>query len=755
MAIFIKKVKEKISRWAIFCLFFCFLLGIAIFNQQAVFAAFVEPTAQPPEKNMPEYIMIGSDDQARSGKLRLGSSDNSNIQYQLEVLGEGADINDVVVEEGLTVDAQGSSATLYVDSVKNQVAIGTLNPLSDLTVDGNVTINAFGLGSGLSAWSDSEDEHTIYGTTTNSSYAGLAGVGTTADNYGVYGYNYSGIAVKGENTSNDISGVYGQATDGIGIYGSNINSDSQWAGYFSGRLESNKDVSGAKFVPTQLQQSLVPYTSGQTVADYEYINKALHYFDGTYVWATKHNRITKIRAADGFRIFEREIDNTEWLACAGCNKDEITDLIFDGNNIWVTVFASTGTNLVRLAKLDPYTGVSVCDNRSGSAYDFEQPRSLAFDGQYYWILDRSVLDLPVTDGGTLFKINNLCQRVQDDGGSDITIILADGSAGHEVDFYWGKVIYNGSFFMVTGREYNTDQVVVFNVNPSSLKAVGWTDFTASEHYNPIDIIFDNYYYWVSNNGTASNADNSITKFFLSPDKICTAPNFDPDNPVSCTVDTDCDSAPGSGDGACFAQPVEFGTYIFTSITEPRQLAFDGTYVWVNNDQWNEYGVARLLASDPSQQAHFMENDRTYGVLFDGSSIWASTNGSVIKKLYSGSGYGLNDLSQTLTLWQNAPLFGAGFGSHAEGDPRPGYPQEGSINISESGQIGEGATAGGELEVGNNVWGGSSDTTINVSSGGTSNCSGTADCFNCPEGQFIKNIITDSQGVVTQIECRPL
>jgi len=730
-----RTTRQRLTKWAIFCLFFCLILLISIFGLKPALADFQEPIAQPPEENQPGFITVGSDHQVKSGKLRLGTDDmTAPFDYQLEVRKTGANINDVIIDNDLIVDTD----TLYVDSFNHRVGIGTSTPFEKLSVDGNMIISNELTGIGLAGWS--EDDHALYGKTSDSSYAGVYGMGTGADSYGVAGYNYDGTAVEGINTTNSISSVYGESANGMAVYGTNSYAQGLWAGYFVGRLESSVDVSGAKFVPTQLQASLVPFTSGQIVTDYDYVNKSLHYFDGTYVWASKHNKLTKIRAADGFRIFEKEIDNSVW------SDNDITDVIYDGNYIWATV---TGNQIypgndkpLRIAKIDPTTGETVCDNinpLSGSSYTLSDARSVAFDGQYYWVLDR-----PAVDQGVLIKISNLCEQVS--GGQ---IVLANGTADSEVNFYSGKVIYNGSYLVVTGSDYSTtyrDRVVIFNANPSSGKAVGWKDFTADSHYNPADIFFDNYFYWVTNKGSTNHADNSITKFYYS-DKICTFSNDKQGD--SCVTDRDCDVT--GDDGACFPMPEEFETYTISSISNPFLIAFDGTYIWVANDNWNEPGVVRLLAADPIQQLGLLPNNRILGVMFDGTYLWASTNGYKIKKLYTGTGYGGTDLSEVLTLWQNPPIYDDPWGN--PGDPRSGYPQSGSINIDGSGRVGEDVKAEGELEVSNNLWGEEKEDGSDViENGGSPLGQGT---YNCPEGHFVKNIITNASGEVTQIECRPL
>ena len=691
MRINTKKTKLQHTKWAYYSLFFSIFMILMLSGGQKVWAAFTEPTGQPPQENLPGYLDVGGENQAKSGKLRLGNSDNTNINYQLEVTGEGAKIDNTVIDTDLTVDG----GTLYVDSQNNRVGIGTLSPSDKLTVQGNVSIDAVGLGIGLSAWSESTDQHALYGTTADTSYAGVAGVGTTASNYGVYGYNFSGIAVLGENTSNEISAVYGSATDGRAVYGDNTNPYGLWAGYFTGRLETNQDVSGAKFLSTDLRSSIIPFTSGQITSEYNYIDPApydgapaVKYFDGTYLWGFRGPYVHKVRASDGFRISTLDVGNFP------------TGLTYDGQDIWVTV---GGESPSLVLKIDSYSGSVLCNYST-----LTNARGLVFDGSNYWVLDRIS-----ADESRVVKLDGSCSY------RDEISLAADTG----VDVLDGKIIFNGSYLWIIGKD-TANNGIVFNINPSNGKAVAWSDLVGLD---PRNIFYDNYYYWTTNYG-----DGTLTKFVLT-DRVCTAPGeFDPDNIQYCSTDSDCDSAPGSGDGACFALPVNYKTYNLGDGSQPRELAFDGTYLWVGT----QLGTFRLLTADPAVGASFDTLDfQASGLVFDGTYLWAST-GAVLKKVFSGTGYGLTDLGGTLTLQNNDPLI----------------LQTGDINVDGSAQVGEDVKSD-ELNVSENVWGPEESDGSDVhENGGDSLDQGT---YDCPDGHFVKNIETNASGEVTRIECRPL
>ncbi len=87
---------------------------------------------------------------------------------------------------------QNNSSTLFMIKNNGNVGIGTTNPNYKLDVNGgsNIAINA-----------TSTNNYAIYGKTAGSGTAGVLGEGSSAGNWGVYGYNgYGGVAVRGYST---------------------------------------------------------------------------------------------------------------------------------------------------------------------------------------------------------------------------------------------------------------------------------------------------------------------------------------------------------------------------------------------------------------------------------------------------------------------------------------------------------------------------------------------------------------------------
>jgi hypothetical protein len=655
------------TKWAFFGLFFCLCLVLALASQK-VFAAFIEPANQPPEGNAYEFLRIDGDNQAKSGKLRLGSDSTGPMTYQLEVLGEGAVMNQVIADNNIKVN--DSSNTLFVDAAKNRVCVGSCLNVAGTRLEvsgGSLAING-GNVTGLSAYSTASGANTeaLYGQGATAGIQGAASGSNTA----VLGWA-QGTAVAGFSTSGHQ--IYGNSLQGVGVYGANTNYSGLWAGYFSGRLETNNDVSGAKFVPTALGPSLVPYTVGQTISEYAYPNANPAYFDGTYIWAIGGNKLYKIRANDGFKIFETTVGTAP------------TSVAFDGQYIWVTVAYSDSTP-DRILKLNPLTGSG---NGLGSVVldDTDNPQSVVFDGLFYWAVNAS---------GRVIKFSSTCANL--------------GAINTEHQLV--KMVFDGMYLWALANDRH-----VYKINPSDMS---YTDFNGFVGSNPQDMLYDNYYFWVANQD-----DDTVTRLY----------------------------ADVSG------QLQVLGTYAVGD--GPKYLAFDGGWLWVANT--NSSTVTRLSAADPRQDGtcsggvcqgnlagqscttnydcntdHRVDFSLGYvpvGMNFDGTHIWVGSNGTALKKYYSGRGWSTTDLSGTLTLQNNNPLI----------------QQNGSISITGSGRIGQSATAAVDLSVAGKVWGTESagDT---IGDGTNPLGPGT---FSCPDGHFVKNIVTNGAGEVIRIECRPL
>ncbi|MFH0804713.1 MAG: hypothetical protein V1916_00795, partial [Patescibacteria group bacterium] len=279
--------------------------------------------------------------------------------------------------------------------------------------------------------------------------------------------------------------------------------------------------------------------SQRALFSYGVSNLSVKRYDGTNLWVADGSYLRKVRAEDGFTVFRQSL---------GSGSARATDVLYDANSVWVAV---SGDNLV--TKMNPYTGATIC------SVGVANPKSIIFDGQYYWVTGTG------TGGvGTVTKISSSCTA-----STPITVTTAS--------YTLGKLLFNGSHLWALATENATGAGSVININPGTSQAVRWDGVIGS---SPTDILYDNYFYWVSNGGNGT-----LTRFYLLDAKVCSVKNGD--QLISCQADSDC-----VGFGGCFALPQSFGTYDVNSATttsggthetdQPLHLAFDGSSVWVTN-----------------------------------------------------------------------------------------------------------------------------------------------------------------------------
>ncbi len=718
-------------KWAIFSLFFCIsLAAVTLFLHEAE-AAISTPTAEPPGDNTPTYLNIGDENQGKIGPLRLGTSDTSTpYDYQLEVLGAGALLSSGTAD--LSIAVNQTSDTFYIDPTSHRLCIGSCLEVlgSRLEInDGTFDIQG-GIHTGLAAVS--QDAPALYG---NGGDYGIEGFGSGAGNAGIYGFSTNSTAVSGSSTTFASSAIAGFTTTGYGIYATNTNSLGRWAGYFQGRLESSLAASGSKFLARRPSQSLVPYTAGQVVAIYPIGDVQVHTFDGTNIWVTQGSTLYKIRTSDGFIELEKDIGT------------DVTDVMYNLRNVWVTQAGTTD----KVKKLDTFTGATEC---STTVYD---PQAIVFDGESYWVSGSTA------DGanGVIVKLNESC-AIQNTN----TVVTSD-------PVQLGRLLFTGKRLWAIAHDTDTGEGVVIAENPSRRLSTdsgnrcydnAATCQNAASYIvnlinnNPADILYDNYYFWVT---STIGQTGQIERFYPAATKICAAAHPDTGQEVACTVDDDCLDVDSHNLGGCFQKPQDMGAY--HTGQSAGAVIFDGTYLWITNPA--EQKLVRLLAADPSQEGicessvcsgglsgnacsadyDCNTNHRTdfslgftpTGMVFDGTYLWLSS-GTGVTQIYAGTGYGTTDLSSTITL-QSKPTL---------------TQQQGQILLNGSGKVGDGLSTSGDVSADTNIWGDEADTVIDVSDG-TANCGGTANCFNCPDGYYITNIIDDGSGVVSQIVCRPL
>jgi len=671
----IKKQLNKINKLAIICLSFVILVIALVFSLRTSWAAWQEPSSPPPQGNTSLLIDIGPDDQAKAGYLRIDPNFNpndtppDNITHALEIKGDGAKINTLNVNGNLVVD----NYTLFVNSNTKRVGIGTNTPTAKLSVEGGglVVAKAPITTTAISATASGANSHGIYSVSTAPNSAGVYGVNNSAGGYGVWGDTLTCAGVYGKGTGSTGIGVMGITVSGnSGVYGINNElAGNYWAGYFKdARLEATDEVVGAKFLPTKLQNSLVPYTTGWEVGSYEIAEHPDYLaFDGTYIWTANNESasFSKIRASDGQEVFERSLPSLLGVPIP-------LDITFDGSYIWVSY--RYGDEDGYISKFDPSNG-GILDTYTFDV-DVRPNRIIStFDGtnSYIWASSSTgrVTRIRLSDGNQCYYTTGLNnpQGLAFDGNN---VWLANYGAGTIIKF------------------------------DNSCAAVG----SVSVGSNPINLIFDGSNLWVAkltNSGTYNLAKVSL-------DRGTT--NY----PVS---------------------------YYSTGTAEAFNLAFDGTYIWV--DHQGHGHLRRVLAADGS--CNLVDYNLTglhahTGIIFDGTYLWIGQgvdnddfthDDNRINKVYTGTGFGHTDLSSMVNLQTSTT----------------GTAQAGNFSTSGTGTIDTNLEVGGDLSVTNNKWGDTADAEIIVTPG-----SGT---YNCPStgGQFIKGVEINDQGDLISILCRPL
>jgi len=566
-----KKAKtqpKKMNKIALYSLSFSVLVIVLVFGLRTSWASWQEPSLPPPQGNTPFLIDVGPDNQAKIGHLRLDPEFNTNnlpppdIAHVLEVRGAGAKISTLNVNGSLTVDDN----TLFVNSNTGRVGIGTNTPSAKLSIEGGSLTVGKGtpiVAQAISATASGADSHGIYGVSTAPNSAGVYGEsklvcsggsnngsacssnndcpdGVCLSGYGVWGDTLTCAGVYGEGTDIGVKGV--TVSGDYGVYGiNNTKAGNFWAGYFAGRLEATDEVIGSKFLPTKLQNSLVPYTAGWKMGDYTAGATPRNLaFDGAYIWVANSgaNTISKIRAVDGVKIFDKDIGAAP------------LDIIFDGNYIWVSY---NGVADGKISKINPADGNILASYNVGFS-----PNNIiyAFDGtdSYIWAsasVSNNVIRTKISDGTQCTSAGLINPQglafdgkyvwVANFGGNGLRKLKSDCAQANVVNTSspW-RIVFDGTYLWATN--FNSDTVTKILVSSEDTG-----DVVVSLSYatgdGPKGIIFDGTYLWIANGNAGT-----ISRI------IAADPN----------------------------ERVDSASLGFV----PSKIIFDGTYIWVGHDSGN-------------------------------------------------------------------------------------------------------------------------------------------------------------------------
>ncbi len=671
------KFNNKVSRWFSVTILTVVFAVVIVLVAPVAMAEWNEPSSAPVTETFSEPLTTGPENQAKAGNLEISpsydlTSSSSFVsdppKKPLDVRGNGAIFSTPYVYNDVLAVA---NYTLYANSIQGWVGIGAQFPTANtaLKVEGGPVR----VGSAATP---------INGRAVSGVSSSGAGITAATGNYN-YGRGIS--AVSGSNTAPAVSGtstiansLKGESTGGYGIFAQSEsqnsaavygqNTSSGWAGYFKGFFGSGADVVARQFLARGLNNSKVPYTSGQEVATVNSFGTwtvggnsyARMAFDGTYVWvatarnsAADNKNLFQFRASDGVLI-------KSYLISSNLNIPKA--ITYDGKYIWIVqengdavrFNPADGTNFV----VDLLAGF----NYSGMAVSAEG------DQRYVWVTEDD--NGGIYDG--VYKINAdtltyTLYSFHSSANSAVNLGLTGVN-----DPYSNSIVYDGQYIWIITASGHL--VRLWAQNPADTTNIPLTYSTSSQGVYR-SIVYDGQYLWL---GCSSTALPILRVWAPDPD--------DTQHPRTLIY-------PPTGT----ALPVMLKT-----------MAFDGTYVWaMNHDNATLY---RYLAADPMQRVTFTTtvgapSAGTENMIFDGTFLWIAQFGGppTLHKIFTGTGFGQADLSRTVQL-----------------DPLSA--QSGNVSISGNGQVGGNITAGADLQAPANQWGGA-DESSSITGGQASCASG--------------------------------
>ncbi|MFA6098858.1 MAG: hypothetical protein WCV50_03720 [Patescibacteria group bacterium] len=755
-----KFFKKSVSAWLIVLVFSTAIIACT----KTALAEWQEPKAWPIIEQLPEPLNTGSQDQTKQGYLELNPAYNpteSNSllfdpQRPLHVYGEGARFSTSnVYSDIMIVDTD----TLYINSINNWVGIGTKIPTFGYMlkiVNGTVKAGDTGNpidGRAVSAYSSNEAG--IYADAGSTGSAGIYALKTEAGDVALKGESEQNVGVQGESTGG--TGIYAitDSASSAAVYGANTGSG--WAGYFDGWLGTSSDVVGSQFLPTWPGISLVSFTSHWPAGNYKISKGNVNYlegdlvFDGTYLWmgnkfGDADGNLWKVRASDG--VLAAKYDYTGW---------HISDMELDGQSLWLT---EGDAEKVRNISLSDGTEIASCSTLGAQSNWGSRPYSLAvstINGTVnIWTANQ--------EGGDITKFDSSCNQVGIYGVG----LAGDSGTDHENRLYnaggWRVKPYSalwadGYIWVLTPNSCETGTApftggICNEAGNPGVCGIGINCVQFADNLVKIDpatgavvaryptgiatafkMIFDGTYIWVTT-PTSIAGDNYNNEHKLAKIK--------------------------AADGSLV------GSYPIDLTLNPLDLTFDGIYLWIMGDAGK---LARLTVA--TNELVYLNNvvSSNYWrgrMLFDGTYIWTmslcadgvygdcadATNKPLrLTKFFSGTGWGYPDVGSVVNLRTREGTCSVTtsqacvFDWHCPASEtcNAGHPiQSGNFNVTGDSLVGGNMLVGEDLMAKNNQWGGS-DEAVSVSGG----------VAQCGEGKFIKSVVLDGAGEITQIICRGL
>jgi hypothetical protein len=256
-------------------------------------------------------------------------------------------------------------------------------------------------------------------------------------------------------------------------------------------------------------------------------------------------------------------------------------MIFDGENIWVTSFGSGEVTQIRPSDEEVLHTYAAGTN----------PNALTYDGRFLWVASESGPDITIVNPRT--------------GAIPTTLGTAQGipNSGH-----WGMA-FDGEYVWVTNPA--TDNVTKIRAGDKNVMGSYPTGDA------PHGIIFDGYYIWVSNNGG-----NTVTRLRAN-DGSNQGTFAVGSNPLGMVFDGAHIWVANSGDDTVTRLTREGAVDGSVTVpTAPFFMAFDGYNIWVTH-YTNPGKVSRFRAEDGASLKEYTIGQYPFGVVFDGANVWVS------------------------------------------------------------------------------------------------------------------------------------
>lgn len=581
-----------------------------------------------------------------TGELAINPANNrailitqtTNTAQQAISIGQSATTNGV----GINIDNPSSSATAYPINIRVVNATRRAISIEQGAVDG-IGVYAYGTGSntiGIYGYGNNSTGRgivgitgTLPGTGLPSGTAGVYGVSYTNNAPGVYGNGTTvGNGVIGETTGSSRTGVFGKAsgTSSVGVMGES-------SAYYGLYGNTTSSVGFYGVIGCRNNQNCGKLGGSEYAGQFD--NRVVGYD----FLPTEEERF----GTNSFRT------GGKWgaVTISGIDWEYVTFMGSDGEELWVNLAHPANPNMYRV------NSAMMTQNTSQSH------GSIGFRGAT--LGTKGLLNIRNTDGEICVWEKDAasfsCPGTPDPDLEYTESLWFDGS------YYWagrtggrGITRFDETFALAASAQTTgaggpgSSAIVDFTQDEKNVYALEDTNTGVFPSGSKIKVI--------------DRSGNKIDKEYTFPDWEVRALEFDGKFVWGTAVTT------SGRDGLVKLDPVN-GGYAFLDFTtlyaaqfdNPKDLVFDGTYLWVTLE--NSFMMTRVspYQVDPANPT-VIENDfitfsyAPQTITFDGEAIWVlvrDTSGAGttnIVRIHSGKGYGYQTTTvfprEGISIWDN-------------------------------------------------------------------------------------------------------